>query len=94
MNGYRGHVTYLKDFIKEICEVHELPVPAEYNLPVPPPVDPNFFAHPESERAQRIMGHPVWRYFSQETPQDPPDLFLKELSDKGLLQPILDGLDD
>ncbi len=85
MNLCRNHITCHKSVIKSVCEEHALPVPAEYDLPDPPYVDSNYFAHPESERAQKIMNQFNWRCCNQETPQDPA-LFLKELSDKGLLQ--------
>ncbi len=78
MNLCRNHVIYGQTRVLEICEEYGLTIPLEYRLPVPPYVDANFFAFPESERAQRIMGFPSWKSCNHVTPQD-PSVFLGEL---------------
>lgn len=68
MNLLRNHVMYYKQKIREICSENNLTLPEEVYLPNLPYVDNNYFAKPQSERAQRIMQFPNWRSHNHEKP--------------------------
>lgn len=53
MNLLRGHMIYAKTTIKNLCCEYGLLEPAELSIPIPPYVDENFFADPDSDRAKR-----------------------------------------
>lgn len=55
MNLLRNHMLYFKKQISEVCRENQIQLPPEYFLPIPPEVDQNYFANPESERAVRII---------------------------------------
>lgn len=66
LNLVRSHIIYFQHLVAEICDQNHLPKPPEYNLPIPPEVDPNYFADPTSERAKKILA----RLFPDITPKD------------------------
>ena len=53
MNLLRNHMIYAKTTIKNICREYGILEPAELSIPIPPYVDANFFADPDSDRAKR-----------------------------------------
>ena len=57
MNLLRNHIFYFKKQISEACKGNQIQLPPEYFLPIPPKVDPNYFANPKSERAIRIINN-------------------------------------
>ena len=70
MNLLRNHLISYKRQIKELCAEHNLPLPKEAFLSDLPYTDQNYFAKPDSERAQRIMSRPGWRCCNHEIPDE------------------------
>jgi hypothetical protein len=68
MNLLRNHLAYYKREIKELCAENGILLPLEAYLPDLPYTDSNYFAKPESDRAQRIMSRTSWKCFSHEEP--------------------------
>jgi hypothetical protein len=60
LNLLRNHMFYYKRKIRELCEQIKTDIPGEYFLPIPPYIDSNYFAKPNSKRAKRIKSVPGW----------------------------------
>lgn len=55
MNLTRNHIIYAKRQIVQICEEHEMPVPEEMYLPIPPEVSDYYMAHlRDKDRVSRV----------------------------------------
>jgi len=63
MNLLRNHVIYYKRKMDELHAKEKTALPLERYLPTMPYVDPNWFAKPKTERAQRIMSRPSWKSY-------------------------------
>lgn len=55
LNLLRNHIIYSKRKIKELCEQNHISISEEYYLPIPPYLNNNYFANPNSERAKKIV---------------------------------------
>lgn len=59
MNLTRNHVIYDKRQIKELCDEHDLELPAAFYLPTPPEVNDAYMANLQNtRRVERLRG---WR---------------------------------
>lgn len=67
LNLVRGHIIYYRYKIAELCSQYRFSKPPEYNLPIPPEMDPDYFADPTSERAKNILA----RLYPDITPKKP-----------------------
>ena len=55
MNLARNHIIYYKRCINEICSKEGIPLPEEYYIPTPPPVDNNYMAnYNDKKRVKRL----------------------------------------
>lgn len=55
MNLVRNHIIYYRRKIEELCRIHDVRLPSEYYLPVPPEVDNEYMASmKQKERVQRL----------------------------------------
>lgn len=68
MNLLRSYLRSGKRQIKALCAEFNIPLPPEAYKPDLPYTDQNYFANPNSERAQQIMSRPGWRCYNHETP--------------------------
>ena len=55
MNLLRNHMIYAKQEILRLCAEYQIPEPKELFIPIPSYVDSNYFAKPNSDRAQRVL---------------------------------------
>ena len=55
MNLLRNHMIYAKREIEKLCQEYGIIQPKELLIPIPPYVDNNYFAFPNSARAERIL---------------------------------------
>ena len=55
MNLLRNHMICAKKEILRLCEEYQIPEPKELFIPIPPYVGSNYFAKPNSDRAQRVL---------------------------------------
>lgn len=65
MNLLLHHMLYFKQQIFNFCQEQQLELPPEYYLPIPPKVDPNYFANPHSPRAKNIVA--TWGSYYSDT---------------------------
>ena len=55
MNLVRNHIIYYKKHINEICSKEGIPLPEEYYIPTPPPVDNNYMANYNDKKRVKTL---------------------------------------
>ena len=73
MNLLRNHIIFAKRRIKELIADGTEEPPEEFFWETPPYIDANYFAHPKSKRAMRIMSAGV-RCCNREIPANEKEL--------------------